>query len=77
MALLREGSPGGAEMIRISARRSRQQVTAAIQVNTASLTTLTAGVGSPVKVNVIPSASEATLDCRLLPGVMRPSLFPK
>lgn len=26
-------------------------------------------MGSPPKVNVIPSASEATLDCRLLPGV--------
>ncbi|HUQ91832.1 MAG TPA: M20/M25/M40 family metallo-hydrolase [Bryobacteraceae bacterium] len=42
---------------------------AAIQQNTMSLTTLIAGVGSPVKVNVIPSTSEATLDCRLLPGV--------
>jgi acetylornithine deacetylase/succinyl-diaminopimelate desuccinylase-like protein len=41
----------------------------AIRSNTASLTTLTAGVGSPVKVNVIPSTAEATLDCRLLPGV--------
>jgi acetylornithine deacetylase/succinyl-diaminopimelate desuccinylase-like protein len=43
--------------------------TNAIQGNTATLTTLAAGVGSPPKVNVIPSASEATLDCRLLPGV--------
>lgn len=43
--------------------------TAAIQRNTISLTTLTSGVGSPVKVNVIPSTAEATLDCRLLPGV--------
>jgi len=43
--------------------------TSAIRANTISLTTLTAGVGSPVKVNVIPSSSEATLDCRLLPGV--------
>ncbi len=40
----------------------------AIQRNTISLTTLSAGVGSPPKVNVIPSLSEATLDCRLLPG---------
>ncbi len=40
----------------------------AIQRNTISLTTLTAGVGSPPKSNVIPSTSEATLDCRLLPG---------
>ncbi len=43
--------------------------TNAIQRNTISLTTLTAGVGSPPKSNVIPSTSEATLDCRLLPGV--------
>ncbi|MBI3207415.1 MAG: M20/M25/M40 family metallo-hydrolase [Candidatus Solibacter usitatus] len=41
----------------------------AIQSNTMSLTTLAAGVGNPPKSNVIPSASEATLDCRLLPGV--------
>jgi acetylornithine deacetylase/succinyl-diaminopimelate desuccinylase-like protein len=43
--------------------------TGAIQGNTISLTTLQSGVGSPVKPNVIPSAAEATLDCRLLPGV--------
>jgi acetylornithine deacetylase/succinyl-diaminopimelate desuccinylase-like protein len=43
--------------------------TNAIQKNTISLTTLTSGVGSPVKINVIPSNAEATLDCRLLPGV--------
>ena len=43
--------------------------TNAIQKNTISLTTLRAGVGDPPKVNVIPSTSEATLDCRLLPGV--------
>ncbi|MFN7932871.1 MAG: M20/M25/M40 family metallo-hydrolase [Bryobacteraceae bacterium] len=48
---------------------AQNKFTAAIQKNTISLTTLTAGVGSPVKVNVIPSSSEATLDCRLLPGV--------
>ncbi len=41
----------------------------AIQKNTLSLTTLRAGVGDPPKVNVIPSNSEATIDCRLLPGV--------
>ncbi len=41
----------------------------AIQRNTISLTTLAAGVGSPLKPNVIPSVSEAMLDCRLLPGV--------
>ena len=37
--------------------------------NTMSLTTLQSGVGSPAKVNVIPSTAEATIDCRLLPGV--------
>lgn len=42
--------------------------TRAIQRNTVSLTTLRAGVGDPPKPNVIPSRSEATLDCRLLPG---------
>ncbi len=41
----------------------------AIQRNTISLTTLNSGVGNPPKVNVIPSSAEATLDCRLLPGV--------
>ena len=40
----------------------------AIQRNTISLTSLTAGVGSPPRPNVIPSTSEATLDCRLPPG---------
>jgi acetylornithine deacetylase/succinyl-diaminopimelate desuccinylase-like protein len=48
---------------------AENKYTAAIQKNTISLTTLTSGVGSPVKVNVIPSTAEATLDCRLLPGV--------
>ena len=42
--------------------------TSAIQRNTISLTTLTSGVGSPPRANVIPSTAEATLDCRLLPG---------
>src|SRR5258706_3020996 len=48
---------------------AENKYTAAIQKNTISLTTLTSGVGSPVKVNVIPSTAEATIDCRLLPGV--------
>ena len=62
--------PVVAEMIQnIGGALAKNKYTAAIQVNTVSLTTLTAGVGSPAKVNVIPSASEATLDCRLLPGV--------
>jgi acetylornithine deacetylase/succinyl-diaminopimelate desuccinylase-like protein len=62
--------PVVAEMIRtIGGPLARNRYTDAIQVNTASLTTLSAGVGSPAKVNVIPSAAEATIDCRLLPGV--------
>lgn len=40
----------------------------AIQKSTISLTSLTSGVGSPPRANVIPSVAEATLDCRLLPG---------
>ena len=43
--------------------------TNAIQGNTMTLTTLRSGVGDPPKPNVIPSAAEATIDCRLLPGV--------
>jgi acetylornithine deacetylase/succinyl-diaminopimelate desuccinylase-like protein len=58
------------QMIRnIGAALAKNKYTSAIQDNTISLTTLSAGVGSPPKINVIPSASEATLDCRLLPGV--------
>jgi len=41
----------------------------AITRSTISLTSLQSGVGEPPKVNVIPSIAEATLDCRLLPGV--------
>lgn len=48
---------------------AQNKFTGAIQRNTISVTTLASGVGSPVKVNVIPSTAEATLDCRLLPGV--------
>jgi acetylornithine deacetylase/succinyl-diaminopimelate desuccinylase-like protein len=50
-------------------RFAPNKFTGAIQGNTISLTTLQSGVGSPVKPNVIPSVAEATLDCRLLPGV--------
>ena len=57
------------EMVRSIGPLAKNKYTAAIQGNTVSLTTMTAGVGSPPKVNVIPSVSEATLDCRLLPGV--------
>ena len=57
------------EMVRNIGPLAKNKYTDAIQANTVSLTTLTAGVGSPPKINVIPSTSEATLDCRLLPGV--------
>jgi acetylornithine deacetylase/succinyl-diaminopimelate desuccinylase-like protein len=40
----------------------------AIQQSTISVTSLRSGVGDPPRANVIPSAAEATLDCRLLPG---------
>lgn len=53
----------------LSGNLATNKFTSAIQQNTISLTTLTAGVGSPVKINVIPSSSEASFDCRLLPGV--------
>jgi acetylornithine deacetylase/succinyl-diaminopimelate desuccinylase-like protein len=43
--------------------------TNAIQRSTLSITSLRSGVGDPPKVNVIPSVADATLDCRLLPGV--------
>jgi acetylornithine deacetylase/succinyl-diaminopimelate desuccinylase-like protein len=62
--------PVVAEMVRnIGGPLARNKYTDAIQANTASLTTLSSGVGSPAKVNVIPSTAEATIDCRLLPGV--------
>jgi acetylornithine deacetylase/succinyl-diaminopimelate desuccinylase-like protein len=76
-ALKKATTPGPAkqhpvvsEMVRtIGVPLAANKYTGAIQANTISLTTLTSGVGSPVKVNVIPSTAEATLDCRLLPGV--------
>lgn len=57
------------EMRRAIGTLAENKFTSAIQRNTLSLTTLSSGVGSPVKVNVIPSAAEATIDCRLLPGI--------
>jgi len=47
----------------------------AIQQSTMSLTSLRSGVGDPPKVNVIPSVAEATLDCRLLPGMSAAQLL--
>jgi acetylornithine deacetylase/succinyl-diaminopimelate desuccinylase-like protein len=60
--------PFVAEMERALGAVAPNKFTAAIRGNTISLTSLTSGVGSPPKVNVIPSTAEATLDCRLLPG---------
>ncbi|HEV3057718.1 MAG TPA: M20/M25/M40 family metallo-hydrolase [Vicinamibacterales bacterium] len=45
--------------------------TNAIQHSTVALTWLRSGTGDPPKINVIPSAAEAGLDCRVLPGVTR------
>jgi acetylornithine deacetylase/succinyl-diaminopimelate desuccinylase-like protein len=71
MALPETGksSPVVEEMKRaIGGPLAQNKFTSAIQRNTISLTTLSAGVGSPPKINVIPSSSEAGLDCRVLPG---------
>lgn len=56
------------EMIRSTGGLASNKYINAIHQNTISLTTLKAGVGDPLKPNVIPSVSEATLDCRLVPG---------
>lgn len=48
---------------------AENKYTNAIQKNTLALTTLRAGVGDPPASNVIPSVAEATIDCRLQPGV--------
>ncbi|HUS08048.1 MAG TPA: M20/M25/M40 family metallo-hydrolase [Bryobacteraceae bacterium] len=58
-----------AEMQSTIGEMAKNKFTAAIQGNTMTLTTLRSGVGDPPKPNVIPSAAEATIDCRLLPGV--------
>jgi len=65
----RKSSPVVEEMKRaIGVPFAQNKFTSAIQRNTISLTTLSSGVGSPPKVNVIPSAAEAGLDCRVMPG---------
>jgi acetylornithine deacetylase/succinyl-diaminopimelate desuccinylase-like protein len=64
-----KASPVVEEMKRaIGTPLAQNKFTSAIQRNTISLTTLSAGVGSPPRVNVIPSTSEAGLDCRVMPG---------
>jgi acetylornithine deacetylase/succinyl-diaminopimelate desuccinylase-like protein len=63
------------EVLRVMRERvgtfARNKFTNAIQHSTISLTTMSAGVGDPPKINVIPSVAEATLDCRVLPGTSR------
>ncbi len=58
-----------AQMIAATGGLADNKFMNAIQQNTISLTTMTSGLGNPPKANVIPSIAEATLDCRLLPGV--------
>jgi acetylornithine deacetylase/succinyl-diaminopimelate desuccinylase-like protein len=63
-------NPVVAEMLHnMGGAMADNKFTRAIQKNTMSLTTLRSGVGSPPRPNVIPSVAEATIDCRLLPGV--------
>jgi acetylornithine deacetylase/succinyl-diaminopimelate desuccinylase-like protein len=54
---------------RIGAPLSDNKFNNAIQKSTISLTSLRSGVGDPPRANVIPSLAEATLDCRVLPGI--------
>jgi len=56
---------------RIGAPLSPNKFNNAIQKSTISLTSLRSGVGDPPRANVIPSVAEATLDCRVLPGVSK------
>ncbi len=58
-----------AMVARVGAPLAFHPFTESIQRNSIALTGLRAGVGDPPKINVIPSVAEATLDCRLLPGV--------
>ena len=74
--LLAEPMPGAPVAILDTLRKeagtlARNKYMNAIQNSTLSLTTVRSGVGEPPKVNVIPSIAQATLDCRLLPGVTR------
>ena len=71
MALSRTAkqSAAVAEMISSTGGLAENKFMNAIQQNTVSLTSLRSGLGDPPKANVIPSLAEATLDCRLLPGV--------
>ena len=68
--------PGAAgDLIRVMRARvgafAANKFTNAVQHSTIAVTSIRSGVGDPPKVNVIPSVAEATLDCRLLPGITR------
>jgi acetylornithine deacetylase/succinyl-diaminopimelate desuccinylase-like protein len=56
---------------RIGAPLTENKFNNAIQKSTISLTSLRSGVGDPPRANVIPSVAEATIDCRVLPGVSK------
>jgi acetylornithine deacetylase/succinyl-diaminopimelate desuccinylase-like protein len=56
---------------RIGAPLTDNKFNNAIQKSTISLTSLRSGVGDPPRANVIPSVAEATLDCRVLPGISK------
>jgi acetylornithine deacetylase/succinyl-diaminopimelate desuccinylase-like protein len=56
---------------RIGAPLTENKFNNAIQKSTISLTSLRSGVGDPPRVNVIPSVAEATIDCRVLPGISK------
>ncbi len=56
-----------ADMKRRLGKFASNPITRAMERTTITVTTLTAGVGRPPKVNVIPGKAEATVDCRLLP----------
>ncbi len=66
---LSKPNPTVEELVRQVGPLAQNKFTSAIQSNTVSLTSLRSGLGDPPKANVIPSIAEATLDCRLLPGV--------
>jgi len=56
---------------RIGAPLTENKFNNAIQKSTISLTSLRSGVGDPPRANVIPSVAEATIDCRVLPGITK------
>ena len=56
---------------RIGAPLTENKFNNAIQKSTISVTSLRSGVGDPPRANVIPSVAEATIDCRVLPGISK------